>query len=49
MIVGKDVDWTGFELRRARMVTRLRQMGIPREEILQAMASVPRHVFVEEA
>ena len=49
MIVGKDVDWTGFELRRARMVTRLRQMGITREEILQAMASVPRHVFVEEA
>lgn len=49
MIVGKDVGWTGFELRRARMVARLQQMGITREEVLQAMASVPRHVFVEEA
>lgn len=47
--VGQRISWTGFELRRASMIKRLRQMGIYREEILQAMASVPRHVFVEEA
>jgi protein-L-isoaspartate(D-aspartate) O-methyltransferase len=47
--VGQDVSWTGFELRRARMVARLRQMGITREEILNAMGTVPRHLFIEEA
>lgn len=47
--VGQGVGWTGFELRRARMVARLRQMGITREEVLEAMVTVPRHLFVEEA
>lgn len=47
--VGQGAGWTGFELRRARMVARLRQMGITREEVLEAMLTVPRHLFVEEA
>ncbi|HVL37275.1 MAG TPA: protein-L-isoaspartate(D-aspartate) O-methyltransferase [Burkholderiales bacterium] len=34
---------------RARMVDRLREQGIRDERVLGAMASVPRHVFVEEA
>lgn len=34
---------------RARMIERLREKGIRNEVILKAMASVPRHVFVEEA
>ena len=34
---------------RARMVQRLRDKGIRDERILGAMASVPRHLFVEEA
>ena len=34
---------------RARMVDRLRQKGIANEKVLQAMAAVPRHIFVEEA
>ena len=34
---------------RARMVDRLRQKGIANERVLQAMAAVPRHIFVEEA
>ncbi len=34
---------------RARMVQRLRDSGIRDERVLQAMASVPRHLFVEEA
>ncbi|MGE5638585.1 MAG: protein-L-isoaspartate(D-aspartate) O-methyltransferase [Clostridia bacterium] len=34
---------------RARMVERLRSDGITDERVLSAMASVPRHVFVEEA
>ncbi len=42
-------DWGGFELRRQRMVERLRQMGIRQAAVLQAMSQVPRHVFVEEA
>ncbi|MCP2039627.1 protein-L-isoaspartate(D-aspartate) O-methyltransferase [Neisseria sp. HSC-16F19] len=41
--------WAGYELRRARMVERLQQMGICRSEVLDAMAQVPRHLFVEEA
>lgn len=47
--VVQGAGWTGFELRRARMVARLRQMGITREEVLEAMVTVPRHLFVEEA
>jgi protein-L-isoaspartate(D-aspartate) O-methyltransferase len=34
---------------RARMVERLRSKGIGDERVLAALASVPRHVFVEEA
>lgn len=34
---------------RARMIERLREMGIRNEAVLNAMAEVPRHVFVEEA
>jgi protein-L-isoaspartate(D-aspartate) O-methyltransferase len=34
---------------RARMVERLRAKGIRDERVLGAMASVPRHLFVEEA
>jgi protein-L-isoaspartate(D-aspartate) O-methyltransferase len=34
---------------RERMVERLREQGIRDERVLGAMASVPRHVFVEEA
>ena len=34
---------------RARMVERLRSQGIRDERVLGAMASVPRHLFVEEA
>lgn len=45
----KHGAWTGYELRRQRMVARLAQMGISRSEVLDAMAAVPRHLFVEEA
>lgn len=34
---------------RDRMVARLREQGIGDEAVLAAMASVPRHIFVEEA
>ena len=34
---------------RARMVERLREQGIRDARVLAAMASVPRHVFVDEA
>lgn len=40
--------WTGFENRRDRMIDRLARMGIGMT-VLQAMASVQRHLFVEEA
>lgn len=40
--------WTGYENRRGRMIERLAQMGIG-QPVLQAMAGVPRHLFVEEA
>ncbi|WP_037586573.1 protein-L-isoaspartate(D-aspartate) O-methyltransferase [Stenoxybacter acetivorans] len=43
---GRGAD---YELRRIRMVARLAQMGIHRAEVLSALASVPRHLFVEEA
>jgi protein-L-isoaspartate(D-aspartate) O-methyltransferase len=33
---------------RDRMVTRLRESGIRDEAVLSAMASVPRHIFVDE-
>ena len=34
---------------RARMVERLRDQGITDAGVLEAMAGVPRHFFVEEA
>jgi len=34
---------------RARMVERLREQGIADAHVLEAMAAVPRHLFVEEA
>ena len=34
---------------RARMVERLREKGIRDQRVLEAMAGVPRHLFVEEA
>jgi protein-L-isoaspartate(D-aspartate) O-methyltransferase len=34
---------------RARMVERLREQGIRDQRVLDAMAAVPRHLFVEEA
>jgi len=34
---------------RARMIDRLREKGIRNDAVLNAMAAVPRHVFVEEA
>jgi len=34
---------------RARMVERLREQGIAHAGVLEAMAGVPRHLFVEEA
>ena len=34
---------------RARMVERVREMGVRDEKVLNALLQVPRHVFVEEA
>ncbi len=34
---------------RNRMVDRLREKGISNEEVLEAMAKVPRHLFMDEA
>jgi protein-L-isoaspartate(D-aspartate) O-methyltransferase len=34
---------------RGRMLDRLRQQGIKNEEVLGAMGSTPRHIFVDEA
>lgn len=38
-----------YALARQRMVERLRHKGIRDERVLTAMATVPRHLFVEEA
>lgn len=47
----KNVSGIGMtsQRTRARMVERLREGGIRDERVLRAMASVPRHLFVEEA
>ena len=37
------------ERTRTRMIERLREQGIRNEQVLMAMAVVPRHIFVEEA
>lgn len=38
-----------FHFARQRMITSLRSRGIRDERVLRAMASIPRHEFVEEA
>lgn len=40
---------SAYALRCARMVERLRLMGIKNEKVLAAMHQVPRHLFIEEA
>ena len=48
---GRNVAGIGMtsQRTRARMVERLREQGIADVRVLEAMASVPRHLFVEEA
>ena len=47
----RDLDGIGMtsQRTRARMVERLREQGIRDARVLDAMAAVPRHVFVDEA
>jgi len=42
-------DWTHLDAARRSMAQRLAMSGITHHEVLQAMATVPRHVFVEPA
>jgi len=48
---GRNVAGIGMtsQRTRARMVERLREQGIADERVLEALADVPRHLFVEEA
>ena len=48
---GRNVAGIGMtsQRTRARMVERLREQGIKDARVLEAMAGVPRHLFVEEA
>jgi len=48
---GRNVAGIGMtsQRTRARMVERLREQGIANERVLEALAGVPRHLFVEEA
>ena len=48
---GRNVAGIGMTSQRTRerMVERLREQGIRDERVLEAMAGVPRHFFVEEA
>ena len=48
---GRNVAGIGMtsQRTRARMVERLREQGIADARVLEAMAGVPRHFFVEEA
>jgi protein-L-isoaspartate(D-aspartate) O-methyltransferase len=48
---GRSVAGIGMtsQRTRARMVERLREQGIADARVLDAMAAVPRHLFVEEA
>ena len=48
---GRNVAGIGMtsQRTRARMVERLREQGITDARVLEAMAGVPRHLFVEEA
>ena len=49
----KDFDLMGIGMTsprtRARLVQRLREAGIGDERVLDAIAAVPRHIFVDEA
>ncbi|MDD5298537.1 MAG: protein-L-isoaspartate(D-aspartate) O-methyltransferase [Rhodocyclaceae bacterium] len=51
MLNGQQLRGIGMtsQRTRSRMVERLRQEGIKDEKVLAAMATVPRHLFVEEA
>ena len=42
-------QWMASARTRARMIERLREKGIRDERVLDALAAVPRHIFVEEA
>lgn len=42
-------DWTHLDAARRSMAQRLAMSGITHHEVLQAMATVPRHAFVEPA
>ncbi|SMC54169.1 protein-L-isoaspartate(D-aspartate) O-methyltransferase [Polynucleobacter kasalickyi] len=42
-------DWTDLDAARRSMAQRLAMSGITHHEVLQAMATVPRHAFVEPA
>ena len=42
-------DWTDLDAARRSMAQRLAMSGISHHEVLQAMATVPRHAFVEPA
>ena len=46
-----DLEGIGMTSRRTRnrLVTRLRKAGIADERVLDAIASIPRHIFVDEA
>ena len=46
-----DLEGVGMTSRRTRnrLVARLRKAGIADERVLDAIASVPRHIFVDEA
>jgi protein-L-isoaspartate(D-aspartate) O-methyltransferase len=48
---GRNIAGIGMtsQRTRARMVERLREQGITDARVLEAMAGVPRHLFVEEA
>ena len=48
---GRSVAGIGMtsQRTRARMVKRLREQGVRDPRVLEAMAAVPRHLFVEEA
>lgn len=51
MIVGDDSSGIGMTSSRTRnrLINRIREEGIANQAVLEAMRSVPRHVFVDEA
>lgn len=48
-LMSRSGHWRGFDWRRERMVQRLQHMGVHQADVLHALSSVPRHLFVEEA